>query len=182
MTEQRRTRRRTALAAKGAPTPRNHAAVVAEAKTAKVAGGGARDAATGGKRGVDGGASWSANLAGPELPGMMITRIETHPSEARDVYITEANFGNSHVFRSVDAGSRWSDLDRGRLPDAPHHALLIRPDVRIAAAAALERVLAIAQVAGPFADLGAERRDLRRRVRPWRAFRCGTLATALPVL
>jgi photosystem II stability/assembly factor-like uncharacterized protein len=80
-------------------------------------------------RSLDGGATWSANLAGPELPGVMITRIETHPSDAHDVYITVANFGNSHVFHSGDAGSRWSDIDRGKLPDVPHHALLIRPDV-----------------------------------------------------
>ena len=39
-----------------------------------------------------------------------------------------ANFGNSHVFRSNDAGSTWTDIDGGKLPDVPHHALLIRPD------------------------------------------------------
>jgi photosystem II stability/assembly factor-like uncharacterized protein len=79
-------------------------------------------------RSLDGGATWSANVAGPTLPGVMITRIETSPSNAREVYLTVANFGNSHVFRSTDAGSTWSDIDGGKLPDAPHHALLIRPD------------------------------------------------------
>jgi photosystem II stability/assembly factor-like uncharacterized protein len=76
----------------------------------------------------DGGGTWSANLAGPTLPGVMITRIETNPGDARDVYVTVANFGNSHVFRSADAGTTWSDIDRGKLPDVPHHALLLRPD------------------------------------------------------
>ena len=57
----------------------------------------------------------------------MITRIETSPSEARDVYVTVANFSNSHVFRSLDAGSTWTDIDNGGLPDMPHHAVLIRP-------------------------------------------------------
>jgi len=79
-------------------------------------------------RSLDGGATWSANLAGPDLPGVMITRIETHPANARDVYLSAANFGNSHVFRSTDGGVSWMDIDRGKLPDVPHHALLIRAD------------------------------------------------------
>ncbi|MEP7276404.1 MAG: hypothetical protein ABI812_08625 [Betaproteobacteria bacterium] len=79
-------------------------------------------------RSLDGGASWSASLSGPELPGVMITRIATHPAKAREVYVTLGNFGNRHVFRSNDGGSTWVDIDGGKLPDAPHHALLIRPD------------------------------------------------------
>jgi photosystem II stability/assembly factor-like uncharacterized protein len=79
-------------------------------------------------RTVDGGANWSANLSAPELPGVMITRIETHPADARDVLITVGNFGNSHVFRSTDGGANWVDIDNGKLPDVPHNALLIRPD------------------------------------------------------
>jgi photosystem II stability/assembly factor-like uncharacterized protein len=79
-------------------------------------------------RSLDGGATWSANLADGTLPGVMITRIVTHPQDPRDVYVTIANFGNHHVFRSIDAGASWSDIDGGKLPDVPHHALLIRPD------------------------------------------------------
>ncbi|MEI7536755.1 MAG: hypothetical protein WCJ76_06065 [Comamonadaceae bacterium] len=79
-------------------------------------------------RSLDGGASWSANLAGGTLPGVMITRIVTHPHNANEIYLTTANFGNRHVFRSIDAGASWSDIDGGKLPDVPHHALLVRPD------------------------------------------------------
>lgn len=79
-------------------------------------------------RTLDGGSTWSANLASGTLPSVMITRIETAPSDARDVFITVANFGNSHVFRSTDSGSSWSNIDGGKLPDVPHHALLVRPD------------------------------------------------------
>jgi photosystem II stability/assembly factor-like uncharacterized protein len=79
-------------------------------------------------RSFDRGATWSANLMSPDLPGVMITRIETNPGNAREVFATFGNFGNSHVFRSPDGGSTWIDIDGGKLPDVPHHALLIRPD------------------------------------------------------
>jgi photosystem II stability/assembly factor-like uncharacterized protein len=79
-------------------------------------------------RSLDGGTTWSANLTGPDLPGVMVTRIETHPADASDVYLTVGNSGNSHVFRSKDNGSTWTDIDGGKLPDVPHSALLIRPD------------------------------------------------------
>jgi photosystem II stability/assembly factor-like uncharacterized protein len=79
-------------------------------------------------RSLDRGATWSANLADSTLPGVMITRIETHPQDAAQVFVTVGNSGSSHVFRSRDAGSTWHDIDGGRLPDAPHQALLIRPD------------------------------------------------------
>ncbi len=79
-------------------------------------------------RSLDGGTTWSANLTGPDLPGVMVTRIETHPADASDVFLTVGNSGNSHVFRSKDDGSTWTDIDSGKLPDVPHSALLIRPD------------------------------------------------------
>ena len=79
-------------------------------------------------RSLDNGVTWSANLANGIMQGVIITRIETHPADANDVIVTTGNFGNSHVFRSSNAGSAWTDIDGGKLPDVPHHALLIRPD------------------------------------------------------
>ncbi|MFN8058098.1 MAG: hypothetical protein U0Q12_02970 [Vicinamibacterales bacterium] len=55
----------------------------------------------------------SANLADSTLPGVMITRIDTHPEDAADVFITVANFGNLIVFRSKNGGSTWNDIDNG---------------------------------------------------------------------
>ena len=79
-------------------------------------------------RSLDGGATWSPNMAGPELPAVTITRLETSPVNADVLFVTIANFGNSHVFRSDDGGATWHDVDRGRLPDVPHHAIAIPPD------------------------------------------------------
>ncbi len=76
-------------------------------------------------RSTDGGNAWSEDLAGPVLPGFTITRILTHPTNAQIVYATVANFQASHVFRSKDAGATWTDIDRGQLPDVPHHAVAI---------------------------------------------------------
>lgn len=79
-------------------------------------------------RSLDAGATWSADLRNGVLPGVAVTRIATHPANALDVVVTVANSGNSHVFRSRDGGLNWADIDAGALPDAPHHAVLIRPD------------------------------------------------------
>jgi photosystem II stability/assembly factor-like uncharacterized protein len=76
-------------------------------------------------RSTDGGSTWSEDLAGPALPGFTITRILTSPTHAQIVYATVANFGTSHVFRSNDGGMTWIDIDRGRLPAVPHHAVAI---------------------------------------------------------
>jgi photosystem II stability/assembly factor-like uncharacterized protein len=73
----------------------------------------------------DGGTSWSGDLAGPVLPGFTVTRILTSPTNAQIVYATVANFNARHVFRSRDGGQTWLDIDRGQLPDVPHHAIAI---------------------------------------------------------
>lgn len=79
-------------------------------------------------RTMDGGTNWSGNLRNGMLPGVAVTRISTAPGDANDVCVTVANFGNCHVFRSRNGGIDLKDIDAGRLPDAPHHAVLIRPD------------------------------------------------------
>ncbi|HEU0081556.1 MAG TPA: hypothetical protein VFQ87_01680 [Bradyrhizobium sp.] len=76
-------------------------------------------------RSLDGGNTWSGDLAGPVLPGFTVTRILTSPTDAQIVYATVANFNARHVFRSRDGGQTWTDIDRGQLPDVPHHAIVI---------------------------------------------------------
>jgi photosystem II stability/assembly factor-like uncharacterized protein len=80
-------------------------------------------------RSLDGGKTWSANLASATLPGYTITRIDSTAKLGADVlFATVANFGHSRLFRSKDGGKTWEDVDKGRLPDVPHHAVVIRPD------------------------------------------------------
>jgi photosystem II stability/assembly factor-like uncharacterized protein len=79
-------------------------------------------------RSLDGGDSWSANIASSILPGRIVTRIETHPKDAKKVFVTVAGTGASHVFASNDSGTSWTDIDQGKLPDVPHHAIVIPPD------------------------------------------------------
>jgi photosystem II stability/assembly factor-like uncharacterized protein len=76
----------------------------------------------------DGGRTWSGNIAGAQMSGRTITRIETHPVRGDTVFVTTAGTGRSHVFRSTDGGASWTDIDRGRLPDVPHHAVVVPPD------------------------------------------------------
>jgi photosystem II stability/assembly factor-like uncharacterized protein len=79
-------------------------------------------------RSTDGGATWSGNLSSSVLPGMIITRIETHPRNAKTVWVTVGGTGFRHVFRSDNGGTTWRDTDGGQLPDSPHHAIICRPD------------------------------------------------------
>ncbi len=94
-------------------------------------------------RSLDGGKTWSENLAGPEVPPRLISRIDTHvhpETGVSRVLITLAGSGvgkfliergssgafldrgYSHIFLSEDDGITWIDLDRGSLPDLAYHA------------------------------------------------------------
>ena len=80
-------------------------------------------------RSLNGGNTWSANLAGATLPGHTITRIDSAAKLGADfLLVTIGNFGHSHLFCSRDGGKTWEDMDNGQLPDVPHHAVVIRPD------------------------------------------------------
>ncbi|HEY2016084.1 MAG TPA: hypothetical protein VGH38_21425 [Bryobacteraceae bacterium] len=79
-------------------------------------------------RSLDGGDTWSANMASSRLPGRVITRIETHPGDGTKVLVTVAGTGVSHIFVSPDGCTSWTDIDQGKLPDVPHHAIVIPPD------------------------------------------------------
>lgn len=75
-------------------------------------------------RSDDSGKTWSDNLASTVLPGRTITRVQSKADDADTVYVTIANFGNRHLFRSTDGGGTWVDTDRG-LPDVPLHSMAL---------------------------------------------------------
>ncbi len=79
-------------------------------------------------RSIDAGKTWSGDISSSVLPGMIVTRLETHPKNAKIVFATVGGTGHSHLFRSDDGGLTWRDTDGGQLPDTPHHAIVIRPD------------------------------------------------------
>ncbi len=77
---------------------------------------------------ANGGTEWSPNLSSSTIPGHTITRLESHPTDENIVVAAVANFGHSHVFRTRDGGRTWEDIDKGQLPDVPHHAAIMRQD------------------------------------------------------
>jgi photosystem II stability/assembly factor-like uncharacterized protein len=83
-------------------------------------------------RSMDGGVTWSGNLANAAIPQRLITRISTHPKTASLVVATvaasgvpgtslESNAPYAHVFESDDMGLTWRSLDG--LPDVVYNAL-----------------------------------------------------------
>jgi len=80
-------------------------------------------------RSLNGGRTWGPNLKSGIIPGHTITRIDSTAKLGADVvFVTVANAGHSHVFCSKNGGRTWEDVDNGKLPDVPHHAVVIRPD------------------------------------------------------
>jgi photosystem II stability/assembly factor-like uncharacterized protein len=88
-------------------------------------------------RSRDGGITWSQNLAGIEIPARAITSIASHPKMPATVVVTVASTGilssgvelrtgaplpYGHVFRSLDAGDTWTDIDAGALPNVVFYA------------------------------------------------------------
>lgn len=104
-------------------------------------------------RGTRGGTRWSPNVAGPELPRKIVTRIAGHPRDpstflatvggvARPVRPVENPYrlydaakppdtGQGdwpRVFISRDEGRTWSGAYEGcKLPGVPHHAVVFDP-------------------------------------------------------
>lgn len=76
-------------------------------------------------RSLDGGNSWSGDISGPLIPGRTVTRLKSSPADANLVYATVASMDAGHVFRSLNAGDEWQDIDRGRLPRVAHHGVAV---------------------------------------------------------
>jgi photosystem II stability/assembly factor-like uncharacterized protein len=77
---------------------------------------------------LDGGDSWSHDIVSSIFPRKTITGIKSSSANSEVLFVSVAGFGNSHVFRSDDGGESWLDVDGGKLPDVPHHAIALSDD------------------------------------------------------
>ena len=76
-------------------------------------------------RTLDGGSSFT-EITGT-LPDRYPGDMTVDPTDEATVYVTMSGFGSSHVFRSTDYGSTWTDIDQGILPDVPTTAVVVDP-------------------------------------------------------
>jgi photosystem II stability/assembly factor-like uncharacterized protein len=76
-------------------------------------------------RSLDGGTSFT-EITGT-LPDRYPGDMTVDPTDEATVYITMSGFGSSHVFRSMDYGATWQDIDSGLLPDIPTNAVVVDP-------------------------------------------------------
>lgn len=75
-------------------------------------------------RSTSGGTSWT-QVTG--LPNRAVMDISFDPTNGQIVYVTLSGFGlNSHVYKSLDAGNTWKNIDNG-LPDVPTNCITINP-------------------------------------------------------
>ena len=99
-------------------------------------------------RTLNGGETWSANIAGAAVPRRLITRIAFHPVFKDQIVLTTGSTGIpgvslspvigtwgaspdkrgaarpfGHVFISLNGGDDWQEIDRGQLPDVVYNAL-----------------------------------------------------------
>ena len=79
-------------------------------------------------RSQDAGTNWT-EITGT-LPVRWVTRVTADPTNAAIVYVTLSGFSldeyASHVFRSTNSGTTWTDID-GNLPNIPANDILVDP-------------------------------------------------------
>jgi len=76
-------------------------------------------------RSLNGGSTYT-DITGT-LPDRYPGDLAVDPTDEATLYLTLSGFGTSHVFKSMDHGNTWSDLDGGRLPDVPTTAVVVDP-------------------------------------------------------
>src|SRR5262249_9175334 len=71
----------------------------------------------------DAGVTWGASNG---LPDRFVKSIVVDPTNSSVAYLSVSGFASSHVFKTIDAGQDWMDIN-GDLPDIPTNTLLIDP-------------------------------------------------------
>ncbi|MHC4320257.1 MAG: WD40/YVTN/BNR-like repeat-containing protein, partial [Planctomycetota bacterium] len=61
------------------------------------------------------------------LPDRYPGDMTVDPTDEATVYLTMSGFGSSHLFKSTDYGTTWTDIDQGVLPDVPTTAVVVDP-------------------------------------------------------
>jgi hypothetical protein len=79
-----------------------------------------------------GGTAVAASFSSPRSG--WVTSMAFDPLDDNVLYATYGNFGGAHVFRSLDGGASWHNLDGSGptgLPDIPVHSMVVDPDDRL---------------------------------------------------
>lgn len=62
------------------------------------------------------------------LPDRMVLDFAVTPTNDNTVFITLGGYGSSHVYKTTNGGTSWTNIDNGQLPDVPTSAILIDPN------------------------------------------------------
>jgi photosystem II stability/assembly factor-like uncharacterized protein len=62
------------------------------------------------------------------LPDRMVLDFAISATNDNTVFITLGGYGSSHVYRTTDGGTNWTNIDNGQLPDVPTSAIMLDPN------------------------------------------------------
>lgn len=60
-----------------------------------------------------------------------VSSLAIDPQNENTAYVSYSTFGGTHVWKSIDGGSSWQELDGqsdGKLPDIPVHSIVVDPN------------------------------------------------------
>ncbi len=76
-------------------------------------------------RTTNGGQDWD-NVTGENMPDRYPMDFAIDPSDDSNVYLVFSGFGSSHIFKTIDGGENWLDINNN-LPDLPTSAVIVDP-------------------------------------------------------
>ncbi len=73
---------------------------------------------------TDGGSNFTEMQGLPDRP---VPDLIFDPNNSDIAYVVYSGFGGSHVYKTIDAGASWEDIDNGALPDVPTNTIAVDP-------------------------------------------------------